>query len=133
MLLLALEFEWTDSQSAFTDVLPEMWYTPYIAAAQELGITAGNGDGTFGIGTPISRQDAAVMLTRAMETRQITMDSVNEAIVFTDENLISGYAKEAVYKLADCGVLNGMGDGSFAPLVNVTRAEAAKMLYEIGR
>lgn len=131
MLILALDFEVTDNRVDFTDTTPEMWYAPYVATAWEVGVTTGNGDGTFGVGMPISRQDAVVMLARAMEIRQISMNSVNESTVFTDENQISEYAKDAVYRLTGYGILNGVGDGSFAPVLNVTRAEAAKMLYAV--
>ena len=131
MLILALDFELTGTQPAFTDTAPDMWYAPYVATAREAGITTGNGDGTFGVGMPISRQDAAVMLTRAIELRQIAMTDANAPAVFTDENQISEYAKGAVYKLTGYGILNGVGDGSFAPARNVTRAEAAKMLFAV--
>ncbi len=42
---------------------------------------------------------------------------------------MASYAKNEIYKLARAGVINGMDDGSFAPRNNITRAEAAKLLY----
>ena len=50
---------------------------------------------------------------------------------FTDAGAISSYAKEAVAVLCDIGVLNGMGDGCFAPRGPVTRAQAAKAVYAL--
>lgn len=35
---------------------------------------------------------------------------------------------EAIYDLADQGILNGKGDGIFAPMANITRGEFAKIL-----
>ena len=50
-------------------------------------------------------------------------------VTFTDESEISDYAKEAVSYLASAGIINGMGDGTFAPAGTVTRAQAAKVVY----
>ena len=50
---------------------------------------------------------------------------------FNDFWNISDYAKEAVGKLSASGIVNGMGDGSFAPLKQTTRAEAAVLLCRV--
>ena len=50
---------------------------------------------------------------------------------FSDENEISDYAKNAVSHLAGTGIVNGVGNGLFAPKDAVTRAQAAKIIYEL--
>ena len=50
---------------------------------------------------------------------------------FTDFEEVSDYAKEAVSMLAGEGIINGMGDGSFAPKKETTRAQAAKLMYAV--
>ena len=42
---------------------------------------------------------------------------------------IAEYAKDAVETLTAAGIINGMGDGVFAPCGTVTRAQAAKVVY----
>ena len=48
---------------------------------------------------------------------------------FADSNDISEYAKEAVSALTEKGIINGLSDGSFAPLSSLTRAQAAQLIY----
>ena len=47
---------------------------------------------------------------------------------FTDDGDISDYAKDSVYALKNLGLINGMGDGSFMPRANATRAQTAQIL-----
>ena len=49
--------------------------------------------------------------------------------VFADDADVADYANEAVYALKNAEVINGKGEGMFAPKANCTRAEAAKMIY----
>ena len=116
----------SDAQSqGFTDTDNTAWYYPYITAAHDRGIVTGNVDGSFGIGTTITRQDAAAMLYRAIENKN-THDKI---MTFTDGGVVSVYAAEAITYLANEGILSGYEDGSFRPFDNLTRAESAKIIY----
>ena len=42
---------------------------------------------------------------------------------------VSLYAWTAVGTLMKNGIINGVGDGRFMPLSNITRAEAVQLLY----
>ena len=44
--------------------------------------------------------------------------------------MISEYAKEAISALSSVEIINGYTTGEFSPLGNITRAEAAQMLYK---
>ena len=57
----------------------------------------------------------------------ITASPLTAAEKFTDVPDNEWYAA-AVYDLADQGILNGKGDGIFAPMANITRGEFAKIL-----
>jgi len=50
---------------------------------------------------------------------------------FADAQSISNYAAQAVAELSGMGVINGTGEGNFEAKRSATRAEAAKMIYEI--
>ncbi len=101
------------------------WYTPYIAAAVSNGIVTGRDNGTFGVGDNITRQDMAVIIYRALGS------NASEVHQFTDSDMISDYAIEAVSALYNMGVISGYTDGTFAPGSNASRAEAAKMLHSV--
>lgn len=51
-----------------------------------------------------------------------------EAITFPDVKDDNDY-KEAIYNLANLGIINGYPEGTFKPAQNVNRAEAAKMMF----
>ena len=53
-----------------------------------------------------------------------------EAKTFNDDESISEWAKEGVSLLSSEGILVGRENGEFDPLTGVTRAEAAKIIYE---
>jgi hypothetical protein len=49
----------------FSDVLAGEWYTPYVERLRQLGIAAGDVDGTFGPDRALTRAEMAVFLARA--------------------------------------------------------------------
>lgn len=114
------------SSQIFTDVPSGSWYGAFVAAAYENDIIQGD-NGMYRPDEKISRQDIAVMLNRALTKRGI---SLSGTAVFGDSSYISDYAKESVGVLASNGVING-SDGKFRPLDNLTRAEAAALIYRV--
>lgn len=127
MIVLAFDLKSADKgEMNFSDVDLGKWYAPYIKTAYNLGIVNGLADNSFGIGSYISRQDMAVMITRA---KNIELTDKTSEKKFTDSEQIADYARASVDYLHNAGVINGYDDGSFRPAANVTRAEAAKVLY----
>jgi hypothetical protein len=48
---------------------------------------------------------------------------------FTDASRVSAYAVPAVIWAVQNGIVNGMGDGTFSPKGDATRAQLAKILH----
>ena len=113
----------------FDDVMNQDWFRTYVAVAVTEGVVTGINESFFGSGTNIKRCDIAVILYRIAQKQGISLDG--EAKVFADENKIPDYAQEAVFALSSVGVINGNEKGEFLPHANATRAEAAKMIYEL--
>lgn len=129
MLMNALGIAINDVKDVnLTDVSGNDWCYPYIAKAMELGIVSGTTETTFGTGNYITREDMAVMSTRAMAVVKRTLAQTENAKTFTDGGQISGYAQESVQKMQQAGIIGGYADGTFGPQQNATRAEAAKMI-----
>lgn len=114
----------------FNDVQSDAWYYMYVASAVKSGIINGKDNGLFGTGDDITREDMAVILYRLVSAVSIDLPS-GEIHEFADSESISEYAKEAVEKLSSAGIINGRDDNSFGAKDNATRAEAAKLIYEI--
>ncbi len=128
MLSVALGLSSVDTVSQFSDMTGDEWFAPYVYAAHASGIVNGIGD-AFGVGADITRQEMAVLCHRAIGYKGATLETVRGDMPFTDE--IPDYAKEAVAALYGAGLVNGVSDTSFAPAASASRAEAAKMLYEV--
>ena len=112
--------------TSFDDVAENAWYAPYVSRAVELGMVKGVSETAFGSGTQISREDMAVIIYRALlaENKELYAKSTG----FTDGAEIADYAKEAVEMLAGAEIVNGVGDGRFAPKASASRAEAAVII-----
>ncbi len=98
---------------------------PEILKAYALGITNGVDATTFAPNHLISREQVATMLTRTVQAVKagISLDATGTPR-FSDDTLISVWAKESVYFMAKHGIVNGVGENKFAPR-NTTRAEEA--------
>lgn len=109
-------------------VSPDRWSAPYISAAAEGGLLSGFETG-FAPGSEISRQDAAVLISRICKLRSVALSG--EAKQPNDAAQIADYAKDDVSALMSAGILNGFEDGSFRPGETLTRAQAAKLIYSL--
>ena len=116
------------AEGIFPDVAADSWYGEPVAWAALQGIAAGRADGTFGPDAAITRQDLAVFLWRSLGS-----PAALGGEPFKDEGEISDYAREAVRWAKSAGIVNGMGDGSFAPRKGATRAELATILMKLDR
>lgn len=116
-------------KTKFSDVKEDSWAKLYIAAAVDNGIVSGITEDTFGLGNEISRRDTAVMLYRAIGAMQKEMP---EIIVYTFSDVPEGdYGFTAINALFNCGIINGTSLETFSPDNVLTRAQAAKMIYEM--
>ncbi len=112
----------------FADVPNDLWARKYVSALYEAGIINGISETEFGINNELTRQDLAVILYRALVRAGYEFNE--QKTDFTDFDIISEYAREAVAYMAGSGIINGMGDNRFAPFEKATRAQMCKLVYE---
>ncbi len=129
MMVLALGSSITDSAVSYGDVKAGSWYQPYIATAVRDGLINGLGDGTVGIGKALSREDAAVMIERALAAEGIKLDAGSAE--FGDQADIADYAASAISKLVQTGILNGYADNTFMPKQTISRAEVCTVIVRM--
>lgn len=131
MLICAARVDTSDDfVNSFADVSADAWYAKYAAAAAELNIFTGDENNNFKPDENITRQDCATAISRYIAKMQIAFPTVRENVIFADLDEVSDYAAEHVEALYKIGVING-DDGNFYPKNNITRAEAAVMLYRM--
>ena len=118
------------SKAVFTDVTnPDDWYYTPINIAYNSGIVKGKGDGTFKPTDYITRQEMAVMATRAIHLKGIFTNAAN--LTFADNQEIGSAYYDSVQRLVDLKIMEGNDDNTFSPLKNSTRAQTAAVIYRM--
>ena len=123
---------WT-SDSPFTDVKQNKWYTEAVSWAYKNGIVSGITETTFAPDQKITREQMCFMLIKFAQYKGITLRKLSVQKNFTDAHLIRPYAKQAVADCQMAGIVNGMTDGSFAPTKSATRAEVSVLLSSLAK
>lgn len=129
MLVTALRITDKSAPVDLNDVSESDWYYTYVSAAVNYGLVLGNEHGNFCPNDKITRQDICVIISRAMDKLGYGKSEAGSAL-FNDDYMISDYARDAVYRMRAHEIVNGTGDGSFAPLSDATRAATAKMIEQ---
>lgn len=129
--ILVEAFNLSDNGKAveFGDVSKDAWHYNYVNVAYQHGIINGVDDTTFGTGSFVTREDAAVMIYRYLKSTGYQFETDGDD--FNDAEDCADYAKEAIKALKNSGLVNGNGDNTFGPKDALNRAQAAVMIYNI--
>lgn len=99
------------------------WAQDAVSAAYAAGIISGYNEQNFGPDDPVTREQMAVMLVKAARL-PAAADNPN----FSDNHMISSWAKETVAAAYSRDLISGYPDNSFRPQNLATRAEAVAVL-----
>jgi hypothetical protein len=88
----------------------------------QVGIVTGMSPTTFGPDQPLTREQLAILVARALRLTRTT------TLHFTDDAQIAPWALQGVEEAVAAGYVEGFPDGSLQPLGTATRAQAAKVL-----
>jgi transglutaminase-like putative cysteine protease len=119
-----------DSQTGgiiFKDVKDSSDYAAFIKTAAAYKLIIGDAQGYFKPNDPITRQDAATIMERAIDVLDMDCETLLEP-EFVDANQISPYAKDAVKVIYSMEIMTGKLGNLFEPKCLTTRAEVAKIL-----
>lgn len=111
----------------FTDTVDEDVLKAYAA-----GVVQGMGDGLFGPGRPLSREQLATMLWRAMEKAGVTAEPTDLS-GYTDNGQVSDWARDSVAALAGLKVMEGNGGGLLSPKNSCTVEQAILLVYRAAK
>lgn len=121
---LGLDVSSTPKSPTFSDVPSDGYAYAYVEAAVKAGLIKGQGNGTFGTGSNLSRQDMAVLFTRALG---VDVQGKAANLKFSDASSISDYAKDAVGAAVELGLIKGGTDGKFDPKGGAAREAVAQV------
>ena len=120
------------SGNAFTDVSEGSWYAKSVGWAVNAGIASGTGNGLFSPAKSITRQEVCVMLVKFCEyMKSVLRENVSEKVIFSDDDSIASWAKNAVYTNYSWGTVSGNPGNVFNPKGNATRAQIAVMIRKL--
>ncbi len=105
----------------------------FVKRAYHMGIVNGVSETAFNPEGDITRQEAAAMLMRIYKN-YAQYDSAGSGFEFSDDGEIADWAKEDVYAINRLGIMQGVGEGMFAPLENYTIEQAIttfRRLYDM--
>src|SRR6056297_315616 len=112
--------------AGFTDVPAGSTFASEIDWLAGTGITQGRGDGTYGIGDPVTRGAMAAFLYRLAGSPPGPFTPAG----FTDVPAGSTFESE-IHWLAGTGITQGRGDGTYGLGDPVTRGAMAAFLYRL--
>ncbi|WP_338540833.1 S-layer homology domain-containing protein [Paenibacillus tundrae] len=137
----------SDDNNTFTDLRPgtssTTWDYDSIETAARAGILTGLSNGVAGADRPLTREQAAVMIARALQLKLATNDAKLEAAVakaFVDSGSMEKYALPAIQAVSKAKIMEGSDvtvagqakpQKAFNPKGNLTRAEAGKIAVEL--
>lgn len=122
-------FRWepvSPEEPSFSDVTPDRWFYTAVETAASHGALLTE-KGSFRPSEHITREEMTVMLIRGMGYASLAGTLSREASPFTDVTVNRGFITMAY----DMGIVNGVGDGRFAPKSTAVREQAAAMMVRV--
>ena len=106
--------------AGFSDITDETWCADAVNRCAAAGIMLGN-NGKAMPNAPITRQEAMVMLARALGVAPVT--DTKALAKFADADKAGTFAQGYLAALVEAGIVKGTAEGKLDPLSNITRAE----------
>lgn len=118
-------------EAFFSDVPEDAYCAQAVKWASENGIVTGYGNGRFGPGDPVKREQMAAILFNyaRFKGHNVSGDKGVDVSSFKDISELSTYAGPAMQWCVDNGIIAGKGGGILDPKGKVTRSQAAQMFY----
>lgn len=132
IIVRALGLREANQSAAFTDVFANDWYNTSVAIGQQYGLIQGYSESEFGPNQSITRQEAMVIVQRALKLAGLETVLSNEDInaqllVFKDSSSVAEWARAAAALSMKLGIIEGSA-GLATPERSITRAETAVIM-----
>ncbi|KQN98845.1 hypothetical protein ASF12_18785 [Paenibacillus sp. Leaf72] len=135
LLARALGLPNVGNHTDFHDVNESSWYSGAVASVKAYGIMDGFKDGTFRPNEQVSRQEAIVIIVRALRLAEGASLAINDNTTvdlseYADVNQIGEWAREAIQIAIKEGLVKGYGN-KLQPKKLLTRAETTVLIYRM--
>lgn len=130
-MLISAFGETSEYTGGFTDVNSGDWFSGYVGAAVKKDFISGYDDGSFKPDNCVTREEAAVILTREYESLNSLKSQGTDLSIYTDSSDISDWAYNYMMKAVDYGLIQGTDSRRIEPKSDFTRAMAAAVIYRM--
>ncbi len=127
MINNAFHITGASNDTNFSDVNYPSWYSTDILVATSTTYAGGYSNGTFLPNAPITREEAAVMLSRILPYNKKS----GNLKTYSDYKDVDSWATSAIGKLAYKQYMGAYDDGKLHPTDPLTRAQGAKIICDI--
>ena len=120
--------------AVFSDVAATDWYSSAVQTAHSYGLISGFEDGTFRANESITREQAMVMVSRAMQLTGLKDKLQVQADVlaaYLDAADASEWANDGIAGSVQAGLITGRDGNVLAPKASITRAEVAAVIQRL--
>lgn len=119
--------------TGYSDAPSDAWYAPYVKWAKTLGITSGIGNGKFGVGNDITREQFCKLLMNYANSLGINVYVKANISNYTDANQVSDWAVEAIRWAVNKGIMSGTSANTLSPKEITTRAQATRLFMQFDK
>ncbi|KQO18347.1 hypothetical protein ASF12_06945 [Paenibacillus sp. Leaf72] len=122
--------------ASFSDVSASDWYSSAIHTAYAYHLIDGFEDGTFRPNDKITREQAMVIIAKAMTLTNLKAQLANEAaaqtlLPYKDAANAAEWAKNGIADSVLAGIVSGRTSAELAPKAFITRAEVAAIMQRL--
>ncbi|WP_141502347.1 S-layer homology domain-containing protein [Paenibacillus luteus] len=133
LMVRALGMKPSSGETTFTDVDVSDWFSSTVQTAYEYKLINGFTDGSFRPGDQMTREQAMLMIRKAMtltglKSEASTGTSNDTLQPFVDLNEISAWAISSIADCLESGIISGRTPILLAPKGIITRAETAVLI-----
>jgi hypothetical protein len=118
----------------FPDIKADDWFAAYVTTAHSYKLITGFEDGTFRPTEKISREQAMVMLSNAMELTGLKGKHLEQNQLlndYVDSNQVSEWAAAGVGACLNADLVSGRSDNRLEPGASISRAEVAAIVQRL--
>nr|WP_249435712.1 endo-alpha-N-acetylgalactosaminidase family protein [Paenibacillus sp. Marseille-Q4541] len=124
-----------NGSTSFKDVTEDKWYKDDVSAVADAGLFKGYANQLFEPTKPLSREEMAVIMVRALEWKgklPVVSDTTETVLSnYKDADQAGSWSKQALAICIELGLIQGTPDHKLSPKSNLTRAEAAVLFSRL--
>lgn len=119
------------SNTVFTDIYPNLWYTNSVIWCYENAIMGGYENGSFAPERILSREELSAVLHRYGNLKGMNMSRLANLTSYADANDVGFWAKTSMSWALGSNLMYGKEFGFIQPKADTTRAELSVIMVEL--